>query len=104
MKCVLIAAAGFAFCAAAGAEMLELGSMKMRPCEKVVLEIRAPHFARVKDEIRRCAERGVAAATLPALLKNLPAAEPAFWEEFQLCSRYTEWAHAHLSVQKRCRY
>jgi hypothetical protein len=37
-------------------------------------------------------------------LKNLPAAAPAFWAEFEVCSRYTEWLSADLSVVRSCKY
>jgi hypothetical protein len=90
------------------AEKLALGSMDLKPCAQgferatLVLEISAPNFLRVRDELRQCAAHGVAAATLPALLKKLPEAAPAFWEEFQVCSRYVEWAHADLSIETAC--
>ena len=89
---------------------LALGSMDLGPCTRgteratLVLEISAPNFRRVEKELRSCAADGVAAATLPALLKNLPAAAPRFWEEFQVCTRYTEWVSADLTVEKSCRY
>jgi hypothetical protein len=118
MKRVFIAIALVVFSAQAFAEKLALGSMDMQPCAKtesatvrkgqqratLFLEISAPNFQRVQDELRHCAEHGVAAATLPALLKNLAGAAPAFWEEFQVCTRYTEWVSADLSVETFCRY
>lgn len=71
--------------------------------DALVLKVSAPQFARVRDELRVCAAQGVAAATLPALLKQLPAAARLFWEEFELCSRHTEWREAELFVEKSCR-
>jgi transposase InsO family protein len=109
MKPRLIAIVFLAFSPLAGAEQLALGSMELQVCAKgreratLVLEIEAPNFRRVRDELRQCAKDGVAAATLPALLKKQPAAEPLFWEEFQHCSRYTEWISAELSIQTFCR-
>jgi hypothetical protein len=116
MKRTLIAVAFLVFPAHALAEKLSLGSMELQPCSKtesatarwgkqratLFLEISAPHFQRVQDELRLCAEHGVAAAKLDALLKNLPAAAPAFWDEFQVCSRYTEWLDADLFVETAC--
>jgi hypothetical protein len=118
MKRTLVAIAFLAFASHALAEKFSLGSMELQPCSKtesatvrwgkqrasLFLEISAPHFPRVQDELKHCAEHGVAAATLDALLKNLPAAAPAFWAEFQVCSRYTEWLNADLFVETSCQY
>jgi hypothetical protein len=109
MKPLLLVLALLAFSADGIAEKLALGSMELKTCAKgreratLVLEIEAPHFQRVQHELKTCAEQGVASATLPALLKNLPAAQPAFWEEFRVCTRYTEWLNAALSVESSCR-
>lgn len=118
MKRTFIAIAFLVFAPQVSAEKLSLGSRDIEPCSKsesatvrwgkqratLFLEISAPHFQRVQHELRQCAEHGVAAATLDALLKNLPAAAPAFWAEFQVCSRYTEWLNADLFVEKSCHY
>lgn len=118
MKRTLIAVAFLAFASDARAEKFPLGSRDVEPCSKsesatvrrgkqratLFLEISAPHFQRVQDELKHCAESGVAAATLDALLKNLPAAAPAFWAEFEVCSRYTEWLDADLFVERSCHY
>lgn len=105
----LLVLAFLGFSAHGLAEKLALGSMELKACARgheratLVLEIEAPYFQRVQHELKSCAEQGVASATLPALLKNLPAAQPAFWEEFRVCTRYTEWLNAALSVQTICR-
>jgi hypothetical protein len=105
----LIAATCFVLSAHAHGEKLALGSMEVQGCAKgkeratLILEVSAPQFQRVHEELRLCAEHGVAAATLPALLKKTPAAALVFWEEFQLCSRYTEWEQAQLFVERSCR-
>jgi len=112
MKRALLAAAFLALPAeGAETEKLALGSLDLQPCPNakgreratLFLEISAPNFRRVQDELRECAALGVKAATLPALLKNLPAAQAEFWVEFRMCSRYTEWADANLSVKTACR-
>lgn len=101
--------AAISFAAPAAAEKLALGSMELAACSKgkeratLVLEVSAPQFQRVRHELRNCAEQGVAAATLPALIEKRPDAEPAFWDEFRLCTRYTEWISAELSIQTSCR-
>jgi hypothetical protein len=60
---LLLAAAG-----AALAERLPLGTMKTQSCRaELYLEISAPQFKRVAEELRFCAERGVQAATLQPL-------------------------------------
>jgi len=98
-----------AFSSLALAEQLALGSMDLKACSKgkervtLVLEIEAPNFQRVQDELKACAEHGVAAATLPALIDQRPGAAPVFWEEFGVCTRYTEWISAELSIQTFCR-
>jgi hypothetical protein len=109
MKRTLVAAALLACSPHAAAEKLALGSLELEACTKgrsratLVLEIEAPNFQRVQHELKTCAEHGVATATLPALLKKEPAAAPAFWEEFRVCTRYTEWISAELSIQTTCR-
>lgn len=98
-----------AFSGSAAAEKLALGSMELQSCTKgreratLVLDIEAPNFQRVQHELRACAEHGVATVTLPALLKKEPEAAPVFWEEFRVCTRYTEWISAELSIQTFCR-
>jgi hypothetical protein len=118
MKRILVALGFLAFASHASAEKLSLGSRDIEPCSKsesaavrwgkeratLFLEISAPHFQRVHDELKQCAASGVAAATLDALLKNLPAAAPEFWAEFEVCSRYTEWLDADLVVETACHY
>ena len=118
MKRTLIAIVFLGLASPALAEKLSLGSMELQACSKadsasvrsgkqratLFLEISAPHFQRVQNELKHCADHGVAAATLPALLKNLPGAAPAFWEEFQVCTRYTEWLNADLFVETSCHY
>jgi hypothetical protein len=118
MKRAFVAIAFLVFASASLAEKLSLGTRDMEPCSKsesatvrwgkqratLFLEISAPHFQRVQDELKQCAEHGVAAASLDALLKNLPAASAAFWAEFHVCSRYTEWLDADLFVEKSCHY
>lgn len=118
MKRALMALAFLAFSSHGVAEKLALGSMELQACSKsgsaavrkgmeratLFLEVSAPNFQRVQAELRQCAEHGVAAATLPALLKNLPGAAPAFWEEFYVCTRYTEWVSADLSIESSCRF
>lgn len=104
MARVLITVAMLALAANAAAERLSLGTMDQRPCRaKLYLEITAPHFQRVQDELRACAERGVKAATLSGLVNDRAAAAPRFWEEFQTCSRYVEWVDADLAVETSCR-
>jgi hypothetical protein len=96
---LLLAAAG-----AALAERLPLGTMKTQSCRaELYLEISAPQFKRVAEELRFCAERGVQAATLPALIRNQNAAASRFWQEFQQCSRYVEWDDAELAIERSCR-
>ena len=109
MKKPLLLIAVLAFSPHTAAEKLALGSMELQACAKgrqratLVLEIEAPDYRRVQHELKACAEHGVASATLPALLKKEPSAEPAFWEEFRVCTRYTEWVSAELSIQTYCR-
>lgn len=109
MRRILFAAALLAFWPHGRAETLALGSIDLKACSKgkeratLVLEIEAPNFQRVRDELQACAAHGVAAATLPALIEDQPGAAPVFWEEFELCSRYTEWISAELSIQTACR-
>jgi hypothetical protein len=106
---MLLAAVLVAFSGAALAEKFPIGFMELRPCTKgqeratLFLEISAPNLPRVQGELRQCAAYGVKAATLPALLKKLPGAEPRFWEEFIVCTRYTEWSDADLSIETSCR-
>lgn len=106
---VLLALVLATLSANAAAEKVALGSMELEACAKgrgratLVLDIEAPNFQRVQHELKACAENGVAAATLPALLRKEPAAAPAFWDEFRLCTRYTEWISAELSIQTFCR-
>lgn len=96
---LLLAATG-----TAAAERLPLGTMKTEACRAhLYLEISAPQFKRVEEELRFCAERGVEAATLSALIKNHNAAASRFWQEFQQCSRYVEWINAELAVERSCR-
>lgn len=101
---VLVALPGIA-----AGEKLALGTMELQSCTKgreratLVLDIEAPNFQRVQHELKACAEHGVATATLPALLKKEPEAAPAFWEEFRVCTRYTEWISAELSIRTFCR-
>jgi hypothetical protein len=116
VKRTLVAVAFLAFASQALAEKLFLGSMEIQPCSKsesanvragkqrasLFLEINAPHFQRVRYELKHCADHSVAAASLPALLKNLSGAQPAFWAEFKLCTRYTEWLEADLLVETSC--
>ena len=86
------------------AERLPLGTIKSEACRShLYLEISAPQFKRVEGELRFCAERGVQAATLPALINNQNAAMSRFWQEFQQCSRYVEWIDAELAVERSCR-
>jgi hypothetical protein len=109
MKRTLIAIAFLAFPPEGLAEKFALGSMDLKPCSKgkeratLFLEISAPNLWRVQEELKDCAEHSVAAATLPALLKNLPVAEHEFWAEFKVCTRYTEWVNANLSIERSCR-
>jgi hypothetical protein len=109
MERALLLLAFLGFSADALAEKFALGSMEVQACAKgreratLVLEIEAPDYRRVQHELKACAEHGVASATLPALLKKEPSAEPAFWEEFRVCSRYTEWISAELSIRTDCR-
>jgi len=109
MKPMLLALAVLAFSPHAVAEKLSLGSMELKTCSRgkeratLVLEIEAPNFKRVQAELKDCAVHGVAIATLPGLVRNLPGATAAFWQEFALCTRYTEWAKADLSVEMACR-
>jgi hypothetical protein len=109
MKRMLLAAALLALPGPSLAEKFAIGSMALKACDKgeqratLFLEVSAPHLARVQHELRQCAAYGVKAATLPALLKKLPGAEPRFWEEFLVCTRYTEWSDADLSIETSCR-
>ena len=109
MTRMVVAAALLACSSHASAEKLALGSVELEACTKgrsratLVLEIEAPDFQRVRHELKTCADHGVATATLPALIKKEPAAAPAFWEEFRVCTRYTEWISAELSIQTSCR-
>ena len=99
MLVVLVAATG-----SAAAERLALGTVKTEACRAhLYLDIIAPQFKRVEEELRFCAERGVQAATLPALIKNHNTAASRFWQEFQQCSRYVEWLDAELAVERSCR-
>jgi len=106
---ILLAAVLIALSGAALAEKFPIGWMALKPCTKgqeratLFLEISAPNFPRVQGELRQCAAYGVKAATLPALVKKLPGAEPRFWEEFIVCTRYTEWSDADLSIETSCR-
>ena len=96
---LLVAATG-----SAAAERLALGTVKTEACRAhLYLDISAPQFKRVEEDLRFCAERGVQAATLPALIKNQNAATSRFWQEFQQCSRYVEWVDAELAVERSCR-
>lgn len=96
---LLLAATG-----TAAAERLPLGTVKTEACRAhLYLEISAPQFKRVEGELRFCAERGVQAATLPALIRNHGTAASRFWQEFQQCSRYVEWDDAELAVERSCR-
>lgn len=112
MKRRLLAAALLALSSTVLAEKLPIGWTELKPCPKgggqqrttLFLEISAPNFSRVQHELRQCAAYGVRIATLPALLKKLPGAEPRFWEEFIVCTRYTEWSDADLSVETSCRH
>ena len=109
MKRMLLAAALLALPGHGLAEKFAIGSMALKACDKgeqratLFLEVSAPHFPRVQHELRQCAAYGVKAATLPALVKKLPGAEPRFWEEFLVCTRYTEWSDADLSIETSCR-
>jgi hypothetical protein len=99
MLVLLVAATG-----TAAAERLALGTVKTEACRAhLYLDISAPHFKRVEQELRFCAERGVQAATLPALIRNHNTAASRFWQEFQQCSRYVEWLDAELAVERSCR-
>lgn len=60
-------------------------------------------FSSLQEELKACAAHGVAAATLPALIDERPGAAPVFWEEFEVCTRYTEWIRAELSLRTFCR-
>lgn len=104
MRKVLLAMVLAAGGPSAAAERLPLGTMKTESCRAhLYLEISAPQFKRVAEELRFCAERGVQAATLPGLIKNHNAAASRFWQEFQQCSRYVEWDDAELGVERSCR-
>jgi len=109
MKRMLLAAALLALSSASLAEKFEIGSIALKACDKgqqhstLFLEVSAPNFPRVQHELRQCAAYGVKAATLPALLKKLPGADSRFWEEFLVCTRYTEWSDADLSIETSCR-
>jgi hypothetical protein len=109
MSRIVLAALLLCLSSASLAEKFAIGSMALKACEKgqqratLFLEISAPNFARVQHELRQCAAFGVRAATLPGLLKKLPGAEPRFWEEFLVCTRYTEWSDADLTIETSCR-
>ena len=109
MRKILAALACLAISSSGLAEKLALGSIELDACPKgreritLFLDIEAPNFKRVQHELKTCAEYGVASATLPALLKKAPEAAPTFWEEFRVCTRYTEWISAELSIRRSCR-
>jgi hypothetical protein len=88
----------------AAAERLALGTLAKEACRAhLYLEISAPQFQRVQQELKFCAQRGVQAATLHGLIDNQNGANSRFWQEFQQCSRYLEWVDAELGVRKSCR-
>jgi hypothetical protein len=88
----------------AAAERLALGTLKKQACRTdLYLDITAPRFYRVQEELKFCAARGVQAATLTGLIDNRNGANSRFWQEFQQCSRYVEWDDAELAVEKSCR-
>ncbi len=113
MKRMLLAAALLTLSSASLAEKFAIGSIALKSCQEgqqrgeqratLFLEVSAPNFPRVQHELRQCAAYGVKAATLPALLKKLPGADSRFWEEFLVCTRYTEWSDADLSIETSCR-
>lgn len=104
MRKTLLLALLIASTGTAAAERLSLGTVKKDACRTdLYLEISAPQFKRVQGDLQFCAERGVQAATLPALIKNHNAAASRFWQEFQQCSRYVEWDEAELAIERSCR-
>jgi hypothetical protein len=109
LKRALAAGVLLALSSHAAAEKLALGTMDLQACARgkeratLVLDVEAPDIHRVRGELRRCAEHGVATVTLPALIRRQPSAVPEFWEEFKVCARYTEWISAELSIHTTCR-
>src|SRR5262249_33442840 len=128
MRKALIAIMLATFWSNAHAERMRIGWMNIQPCSTVewrndglfglpsptvrtaaqeaalFLDIDATDFQQVQSELSSCAQEGVAAATLAALLTDLPGAAPAFWTAFGSCASNINYFDASLSVETACQW